>query len=106
MFIALGSRVQLGRQGSGRLKIQEEHELIKRGIYKYLRHPMYLGGIIGVIGFSFVFRGFIMMFIVVTLYFIVFRNRMLYEEKILTEQFGEKYTEYMKETKRILPFVY
>ena len=106
MCIALGSRVQLGRQGSGRLKIQEEHELITRGIYKYLRHPMYLGGIVGVIGFCLVFHGFIMMFITITLYFLTFRSRMLYEEKILQEQFGEKYTEYMKQTKRIIPFLY
>ncbi len=104
--ISLISRFQLGKFGSGRLKIKEEHELINEGIYKYLRHPMYLGGLIGVIGFCLVFHGFIMMFVTLTLYFITFRNRMIYEEKILQEQFGEKYVEYMKKTKRIIPFVY
>ena len=106
LIIMLGSRIQLGKQASGRLKIQEDHELITSGIYKYLRHPIYLGGLIGVIGFCFVFHGFIIMFIVLALYFITFRNRMLYEEKILQEQFGEKYTDYMKKTKRIIPFIY
>ena len=105
-IISLGSRFQLGRFGSGRLKIKEEHELVTKGVYRHLRHPMYLGGIIGVIGFCFVFHGFIMMFLILALYFIVFRSRMIYEEKILQEQFGEKYSEYMKKTKRIIPFIY
>ena len=105
-LITILSRFQLGRYGSGRLKIQKEHELITKGIYKKIRNPMYLGGLIGVIGFCFVFRGFIMMFVVITLYFIIFRNRMIYEEEILLEQFGEEYLEYMKKTKRIIPYIY
>lgn len=104
--ILIISRIQIGRYGTGKIVIEKEHQLITRGIYRYIRHPIYLGGLIGWIGLSFAFRGIIIPFIVLIIYFAVFKSRMDLEERMLLEEFGEEYSEYMKKTKRLIPRVY
>ncbi|MHA2029040.1 MAG: methyltransferase family protein [Candidatus Kariarchaeaceae archaeon] len=105
-IIVLLSRVQLGHQGTGVLIIREEHELITSGIYKYIRHPIYAGSLIGVGGFILVSQSIAISLITFILYFSIFSNRIQYEERILIEEFGEKYVNYMNTSKRFIPFVY
>ncbi len=105
-LILLVSRIQLGTYGSGKIVLEEEHELITRGIYGYIRHPIYLGGLIGWIGISLALRGLITLILFLVMYFLIFKNRMDLEEEILSKEFGEEYLSYMKRTKRLIPFVY
>jgi len=79
---------------------------MKQGIYKYIRHPIYSGSIIGVLGFGLVFRALIVLIFCLFLYFIIFRQRMIYEEQILEDKFGQEYVTYKKKTKRLIPFIY
>lgn len=105
-IIMLTSRVQLGRFGSGTLAIQERHELQTDRIYRYIRHPLYSGGLLGKLGMGIAFRSYIITFLVLVAYFVVFRNRMEIEEQILTSEFGEAYQSYVEQTKRLIPFLY
>lgn len=105
-IIVIVSRKQLGRYGSGSLVIEDNHKLITKGMYRYIRHPMYLGGLLSPIGTGLVFRTLIMPVLVLILYFLVFKHRMDLEERILTSEFGEEYLSYMKRTKRLIPFFY
>jgi protein-S-isoprenylcysteine O-methyltransferase Ste14 len=43
---------------------------------------------------------------VTALYFVVIRHRLLFEERMLVEEFGDEYREYMQKTKRLIPYVY
>ncbi len=105
-IILIGSRIQLGKFATGVLLIEDDHKLMKQGIYKYIRHPIYSGSIIGVLGFGLVFRALIVLIFCLVLYFIVFRQRMIYEEQILEDKFGQEYVTYKKKTKRLIPFIY
>ena len=105
-IITLVSRVQLGKHGSGSLVIEEDHKLVNTGIYHYLRHPMYLGGLLGVLGMALGIRSLIMLFVSGVFYFVIFRHRILEEERLLITEFGESYNAYMKRTKRLIPRVY
>ncbi|MFX0181843.1 MAG: methyltransferase family protein [Candidatus Hodarchaeota archaeon] len=105
LFVILG-RYQLKQFGSGVLTIEDNHELITTGIFRYIRYPIYAGGIIGVFGFYFAFHSLITLIAMTITYFIIFRHRLLFEEKLLLEEFGDKYREYMKQTKKIIPFLY
>ncbi len=105
-IIAIVSRFQLGRQGGGFLVIEDDHLLVETGLYRYIRHPLYLASLLGLLGFGLVFRSIIMTVFVLIVYFLVFKHRLEYEERILEEEFGEKYTEYKKRTKRLIPFIY
>jgi len=90
---------------SNEYQIKKNHELITNGIYKYVRHPIYGGlllmvpGVLLVAGSYTFIAGLILMFI-------VFQALARREEKILSKHFGTKYTQYMKTTKKFIPFIY
>ena len=102
----LTSRINLGRFATGDLVIEDNHKLITSGIYKYIRHPIYLGTLLGVLGFGLVYRALFVPILCFIMYFLVFRQRMIYEEKILENEFGGEYTAYKKGTKKLIPFLY
>ena len=105
IFVIVG-RVQLGKFGSGELITEEDHKLNTEGVYKYIRNPMYSGALIAVIGFGLVFRSIIMLLFVSIFYFVVFKMRIDEEERLLYEAFGEEFTNYKKNSKKLIPFIY
>ena len=105
-IIIVISRVNLGKQATGILVVREDHELVTTGLYKYLRHPMYSGTLLGVIGFAFVCQSVFVSLITYAFYFWVFKERLKYEETLLEETFGEKYLKYKESSYRLIPFLY
>jgi protein-S-isoprenylcysteine O-methyltransferase len=110
LFIAGGvlrvdARVTLGRQFSPNLRLLENHRLITRGIYRFIRHPAYAGIILACSGLPLILgspAGLVMVpFIAATL---VYRIRL--EEQMLTERFGDDYRLYARRTKRLAPWLY
>jgi protein-S-isoprenylcysteine O-methyltransferase Ste14 len=84
----------------------EGHKLIETGLYKYIRHPGYLGQILIFTGISISLANwlsFIFMLVPVTIGYIY---RITIEERFMVEQLGDKYLDYQKRTKRILPMLY
>jgi protein-S-isoprenylcysteine O-methyltransferase Ste14 len=104
--ISVTGRAQLARFGSGVLHIEDDHRLITTGVFGYIRNPVYAGGILGLVGIYMAFRSVIMFILVSLLYFIVIRHRLLFEEEMLVEEFGDEYLEYMERTKRLIPYLY
>ena len=88
------ARIQLG----GAFQASAEAiKLVKTGIYKKIRHPVYLFGAIFFLGMIFVMQRFL--FLLIWLILIGFQiRRIRKEEKILTEKFGNEYLEYKKQT--------
>jgi protein-S-isoprenylcysteine O-methyltransferase Ste14 len=105
-IIGVTGRIQLSRFGSGVLQIEEDHELVTSGIFSVIRHPIYSGGMIGVLGLFIAFNSVFMMLGVSALYFGVMRHRLIFEEDMLVEEFGDEYRDYMKKTKRLIPYLY
>lgn len=100
----IGKRT-LGRYYAYGLRTLQNHELITHGIFKHIRHPISLAMFMYGIGIPLIFTSFygfliMLMLIPLTLY------RIGIEEKMLIEQFGDKYREYMTKTKKIIPFIY
>jgi len=97
--------ISLRRNFSGRLRIREGHNLVTTGLYHYVRHPLYLGAIILFLGFPVMFSsilGFLTMLLLVP----VLIHRIRLEEKMMVEHFGAEYEEYMKHSKKLVPFLY
>ena len=105
-LLILVARVQLGRFGTAELSTEQDHQLFTEGVYKYIRNPMYSGGLIATIGFCLVFRCIITLIIVFTYTFLVYRMRLIEEERILLEKFGKQFEEYKRKTKKLIPFLY
>ena len=91
--------------GTAKLKIVREHKLVKDGLFKHVRHPLYLGEILRNLGFVVIFSsvyGILKVFLASTFLFF----RMEIEEKMLVSVFGEEYKEYKRKTKRLIPHIY
>ena len=84
----------------------ENHELIESGLYKSIRHPGYLGQIIVFIGTLVSLSNWlsVLSMIIPILFGFIYRIRV--EEKFMIEQMGEKYIDYQKRTKRLIPTIY
>jgi protein-S-isoprenylcysteine O-methyltransferase Ste14 len=99
------SGVSLGRQYSADVTIQEGHHLITSSIYRYVRHPRYLGIIALSIGVSCIFRSWIgliasLFFLVILLY------RIKDEEMLMHKEFGGEWEAYCKHSWRLIPYLY
>ena len=107
-IILLSSRYQLNQHSYGGASLSEEKEqtLLTQGMFKYIRHPIYAGGLIITIGLELAFRSLIILSIHTLVFFIIFRDRMQREETILLNKFGTKYQEYIIRTKRLIPYIY
>lgn len=84
----------------------ENHQLIETGLYKYIRHPGYLGFLIVFLGISTALSNWLSIVFMMVPVLIGIMNRIRIEEVFLTEQMGEKYLTYQKRTKRLIPFIY
>ena len=102
-FIAIK---QLGKFFTVDVTIRENHQLMQSGFYKLLRHPSYTGCLLSFFGFGITLNNYISLVVVFIPILSIFIYRMNVEEKVLTQQFGEKYADYMSKTKRLIPFVY
>lgn len=105
IFIILG-RLQLGKYATGTLGIQEHHELMDRGIYKYVRHPIYGSSIIGGFVTFLAYNSLLTPIFYTLVMFLVLNQRANYEETILLNEFGQTYEKYVRKTKKFIPFVY
>jgi protein-S-isoprenylcysteine O-methyltransferase Ste14 len=98
-------RAGLTMLGSSRLVIAEGQRLVTDGLYRSIRHPLYLGEITRNLGFTLILTsgyGFALVFLgSVFLFF-----RMQREERMMLNEFGDKYREYMKRTWRLIPHIY
>lgn len=94
---------QLSNNWSPVLQIKEDQKLIKDGIYKYIRHPMYTQSWLWVILQGIVAANwFVLVFGVITWGFMYF-TRVFAEENMMINEFGDEYKEYMKNTGRLVP---
>ena len=88
---------------------KEEHhpdtKLVTKGVYRYVRHPLYTGVFLLLPG-VFLLRPTlsILLFVFITAIYIEIGSRL--EEQKLIEVFGEQYIKYSKSVKRYFPFIY
>jgi len=95
----------LGRFFSRTLREAENHSLVTTGIYHYIRHPGYLSDFMIFIGVALALGNLILLIAVLVLFIPAYIYRIRVEEKMLIEIFGGQYTEYMKTSKRLIPFI-
>lgn len=106
MIIAFLSRVQLGKYGTTFINVEDDHQLITTGIYKYIRHPIYLGALLQYVSIGIAVGSLIVTSLAFVCWLIMTMDRIGLEERLLTEKFGEEYLEYMKRTKKLISFIY
>jgi protein-S-isoprenylcysteine O-methyltransferase Ste14 len=96
------ARDLLGRNWSGRVIIQDSHQLITRGPYAYVRHPLYSGIVAAIAGTTLIVAdtGAIIGFFFALAFFWLKASR---EERLLESEFGGAYTAYRAHTGGLFP---
>jgi protein-S-isoprenylcysteine O-methyltransferase Ste14 len=95
--------VTLWRYFTVDVAIASGHELVERGMYRFIRHPSYTGSLLSFLGLGFAMRNWISLAVVVIATFLALSYRVRVEEAALIEHFGDRYREYMRRTKRFIP---
>lgn len=100
--LAICSRALLGRNWSATVQLKQEHELVTRGPYRWVRHPIYTGLLLMFLGNAVMvgdWRGLLAVAIV----FASFWRKYRLEEAWLGRHFGEPYRLYQARTKALIP---
>lgn len=101
---AVWARSTLGRNWSATVTVKEDHSFVYRGPYRLVRHPIYAGGLLAMLGTAIVY-GEAGCFLAVGLAFVGWWLKTRREEDFMAQQFGEKYRRYQRDVKRLIPFV-
>jgi protein-S-isoprenylcysteine O-methyltransferase Ste14 len=106
LIIRITSILTLKQQFTYTVTKIENHELIEKGLYKSLRHPGYLGQVIIFTGISTSLSNWLSILFMIVPVLLGYIYRINVEEKFMIEQMGQKYIDYQKRTKRLIPRIY
>ena len=108
-ILALGNWVfwkshkDLGGNWSPTLEIRQDHKLVIHGIYRRIRHPMYLSLWLLVLAQALILPNYIAGFAGLIPFGILYLQRVSKEERMMLEEFGREYEQYRQRTGRLLP---
>ena len=101
---AIWARVWIAGNWSSDVTLKRDHELIVDGPYAWVRHPIYTGILLGLLGTALAvgeWRGVL----AVVLAALAFWRKLGIEEAVMRRQFGEVYDRYAKRVPALVPFV-
>ena len=104
-LLAFWSRRHLGRNWSGEVSIKSEHQLVRSGPYRFLRHPIYTAMFGMYIGTAIVSAQYNTL-VAIALMAIAYGRKIPMEEKALGEAFGPEYDSYRGHSWALIPGLY
>src|SRR5947208_6778213 len=105
VFLRQWAIAVLGRFFSLTVRVAEDHRVIDKGPYRLVRHPSYSGVLITFIGLSLAVQSLGALLVLLSVFVVSYGYRMRVEEKALLAELGEDYSNYMKRTKRLIPYI-
>jgi protein-S-isoprenylcysteine O-methyltransferase Ste14 len=103
-FVGPWARYYLGKNWGMPMTVKEDPELVTGGPYTFVRHPIYTGILLAVLGS--VLASSLLWLVILVFFTYEFIRSVKGEEMLMTKQFPEKYPAYKKRTKMLIPFVY
>lgn len=95
----------LGRLYTFEVGVRPDHRLVEHGPYGWIRHPAYSGYLLVLFGVSLSNAFSLGIIVSLALILVVYGLRIQNEEAVLLEHFGDAYRDYMRRTKRLVPYV-
>jgi protein-S-isoprenylcysteine O-methyltransferase Ste14 len=96
----------LGPHFTGDVKVSADQPVIDKGAYRWVRHPSYTGGILMYFGTGLALTNWLSAVVMTIPGAAGYIYRVYVEEKALQANLGGRYQEYMRRTKRFVPFVF
>jgi protein-S-isoprenylcysteine O-methyltransferase Ste14 len=101
---AIWARVHIGRNWGTPMSRKDDPELVTSGPYRLVRHPIYSGIVVGLVGTAVALSW--PWLIAVVLAGVYFGYSATVEERYLTEQFPDAYPKYRRSTKMLVPLIF
>ena len=105
LAFAVWARLCIGRNWSALIHVKQDHELMRRGAYGIVRHPIYAGLMLSTLGTA-IAHGELSGFIGFVLVVAAWGYKARLEERAMLEQFGDEYERYRENVKAFVPFVW
>ncbi|MDP9323559.1 MAG: protein-S-isoprenylcysteine O-methyltransferase [Acidobacteriota bacterium] len=106
LYLFYRSHADLGANWSITLEVREQHRLVTHGVYRRIRHPMYMALLLYSVGQALVIPNWVAGQSYLVAFGILFVFRVHAEESMMLEQFGAEYAAYMARTHRLVPRVW
>ena len=106
LFLRWWAIVTLGRFFTVDVTIEPNHQLIDRGPFRVVRHPSYSGVLLAFVGLALTMGNWAALLVILVPIGAAFVHRMNVEENALSGALGRQYIDYMRRTKRLVPFIY
>jgi protein-S-isoprenylcysteine O-methyltransferase Ste14 len=100
------SILQLGKMFTVDVSISSTHNLKTNGLYNIVRHPSYLGLLLIIAGIAVTMGSLLSCLVVIIPVFFALNYRIIVEEKVLIDEFGNEYINYCKRVSRLIPWLY
>jgi protein-S-isoprenylcysteine O-methyltransferase Ste14 len=105
MLFAGWARLFLGGNWSSNVTLKQDHTLVRSGPYRIVRHPIYTGLLVALLGTA-IAAGELRCFLGVLLAGIAWKIKSMSEETLMVQQFGDQYARYREEVKSLVPYVW
>jgi len=105
LLAAIWSRKTLGDDWSRDVELKQGHQLVERGPYSLVRHPIYTSHLLMGLGTA-IASGLLIAFAGVLCFFIGFWIKLHQEERLLLTHFPDEYSAYKARVKALIPFVF
>ena len=96
----------LGRFFTYDVAIQPDQTTVEAGPYRYIRHPSYTGALITLVGFGLALGNWAAVLAILVCMGTAYAYRISVEESALVAALGEPYKQYMRRTRRLVPFLF
>ncbi len=102
---AIWARLHLGGNWSAAVTLKQNHTLIRRGPYTLVRHPIYTGLLVAMLGVALIV-GEVRGLLGVGVLFLTFWLKSRMEERFMLERFGVDYRRYQQQVKSLIPYCF
>jgi len=100
------SHADLGRNWSVTLELRDGHQLVKHGVYRSIRHPMYASIWLFSFAQGALLQNWLAGWSAVVTFAVMYFVRTPREERLMCEFFGQEYRDYMRQTGRVFPRIH
>jgi protein-S-isoprenylcysteine O-methyltransferase Ste14 len=103
VYLFVASAGALGKNWSLEARMRTDHQLIRNGPYARVRHPIYLGMLLFLLGLAVALGHWLQLIVAVPLFLVGTSIRTTIEDRLLEEQFGQDFRDYAQSTPGLIP---
>lgn len=106
LFLRVWAVITLGRFFTWFITVYEDHQVIRSGPFRFIRHPAYGGALLLFVGTLLLVHAWIGAALSLVFQLLAYVRRIRYEEQMMIERLGERYVVYTREVNALVPLLW